>query len=174
MKKRILILTLAMVFLTTGCAKEDGNASQGISTEDTKSENTETEKNDLESDMLTSKWEEYMISVKEQSDAIRNSLETDDTLSQADMNVKSEELYELWDKALNDLWSALKANLSEEEFAKLLTQQRAWIAEKEEKIKEAGKEVEGGSLYPTVIYGEGAKLTEARIYELYEILKKIN
>ena len=71
-------------------------------------------------------------------------------------------------------WIETIGGLFEEEFAKLLTEQRAWIAEKEEKIKEAGKEVEGGSLYPTVIYGEGRKLTEARVYELYEILKKIN
>ena len=34
------------------------------------------------------------------------------------------ELYEIWDAALNTLWTELKDELSEDEFAKLLEEQR--------------------------------------------------
>lgn len=87
------------------------------------------------------------------------------------MNVKSQELYELWDGALNYLWSELKNDLTEEEFEQLLEEQRIWIAEKEKATEEAGKDVEGGSLYALLVYTESAKITEERVYELYELLR---
>lgn len=114
--------------------------------------------------------DEYMASVKEQSDALKYSLEND-MLSQIELNEKANELYELWDGALNYLWGELKSTLPEDEFAKLLEEQRAWIADKEARVAEAGKEVEGGSLYPLVTNTEAAAITEERVYELYEMLK---
>ena len=45
------------------------------------------------------------------------------------------------------------------------------VADKEAAVEEAGKEVEGGSMYPLVVNSEAAKLTEERVYELYEQLK---
>ena len=87
------------------------------------------------------------------------------------MNLKSQELYELWDGALNYLWGELKDSLPEEDFSKLLDEQRIWIVEKEKSVEEAGKEVEGGSIYSMVVNMEAAKITEERVYELYELLK---
>jgi len=110
----------------------------------------------------------YIESIKEQSDTIRASLEND-PLTQAEMNVKSQELYELWDGALNYLWGEVKILSLEEEFEKLLDEQRAWITKKEEKAAEAGKDVEGGSLYPLVVNGEVARITEERVYMLYDL-----
>lgn len=110
----------------------------------------------------------YITSIKEQSDAIRASLRND-PLTQAEMNVKSQELYELWDGALNYLWGEVKILSSEEEFTRLLDEQRLWIAEKEEKIKNVGKDTEGGSLYPLVVNGEAARITEERVYMLYDL-----
>lgn len=112
-----------------------------------------------------------IASVEEQSKSIKTFLEND-ALTQADMNMKSQELYELWDEALNYLWGELKSSLSQEKFEKLLDEQRIWIVEKEKTIKEVGKEVEGGSLYSLIINSEAAKLTEERVYELYELLKE--
>lgn len=51
--------------------------------------------------------ESYMSSLKEQSDAIRYFLENE-AMTQSDMNVKSQELYTLWDDALNYLWGELQ------------------------------------------------------------------
>lgn len=113
---------------------------------------------------------EYLDEMKGKAEEIRNSLQ-EDSLSQGDMNVMAADLYKIWDEVLNQLWSKLKDELSEEEFQVLLEEQRAWIAKKEAEVEEAGKEVEGGSLYPLLTYTTAADLTEERVYELYELLK---
>lgn len=113
---------------------------------------------------------EYMESVKLYAGELRDSLQ-EDNLSQGDMNVMAQELYEMWDSALNRLWGELKEKLPEDEFQVLLEEQRAWIQKKETEVEEAGKDVEGGSLYPLITYTTAADLTEERVYELYEMLK---
>lgn len=113
---------------------------------------------------------EYLGQMEAKAEEIRNSLQGD-FLSQGDMNVMAEDLYKTWDEVLNQLWSKLKGKLSEEEFQVLLEEQRAWITKKEAEVEEAGKEVEGGSLYPLLTYTTAADLTEERVYELYELLK---
>lgn len=136
----------------------------GLNEDSNTTSDTEAEKNDISS------YDDYMASITEQSDILKTSLEQE-TLTQQDMNLKSEKLYELWDDALNYLWGKLKESLPEEEFSKLLNEQRIWIAEKEKNVEEAGKEVEGGSMYSLVVNMEAAKITEERVYELYELLK---
>ena len=111
-----------------------------------------------------------MAFVEEQSDSIKNYLENE-AFTQDDMNVKSKELYDVWDEALNYLWGELKNYLPEEEFAELKDEQRTWITEKESAVEEAGKEFEGGSMYALAVNSEAAAITEERVYELYELLK---
>ena len=114
--------------------------------------------------------EEYLTSIKEQADAIKASLEQDD-LTQANMNLLSEELRALWDKALNHLLDEAKKTLPEAEMEQLTAKQSAWEADMEAAVEAAGKEYEGGSMYALVVNTEAAKLTEARVYELYELQK---
>ena len=113
----------------------------------------------------------YMDSLLEQAELIETSLEQD-LLSQTEMNQKAEELYILWDDALNDLWDKLKLALPEADFAALLDEQLAWIADKEAAVEAAGKDVEGGSIHPLVTNSEAARITEERVYELYDLLKQ--
>ena len=155
MKKGIFILLLACLFCMAGCANTDRDVKSVPPSTDS------TAIHDLDN---------YMASIKEQSDAIRNFLESD-IVTQIEMNEKSLELYELWDEALNYLWDKLKISLPEDEFANLLDEQLVWITEKENASKEAGKEFEGESIYPLVVNSTAAALTEERVYELYEILK---
>jgi len=112
--------------------------------------------------------DEMMAIVEEWAITIRASLEHDD-LNQAEMNEFAKELYDTWDHALNTLWKELKETLPEDEFAKLLEEQRAWITEKERAVEEAGKEYEGGSIYPLIVNMKAAEITEERVYELYEM-----
>ena len=114
--------------------------------------------------------EEYLTSVKEQADAIKASLEQDD-LTQTNMNLLSEELRALWDEALNHLLDEAAKTLSEAEMEKLTAKQSAWEADMEAAVEAAGKEYEGGSMYALVVNTEAAKLIEARVDELYELLK---
>lgn len=155
---------LALVILTagfaTGCADEapDANVNQ---------ENTVTEQNNTVSNEAI---DEYLASVKAQSDAINTSFEND-PLTQTEMNLKSMELAELWDGAMSYMLDALETRLSEDEFAKLEADQLVWAAEKDKTVAAAGAEFEGGSLYSFIVNTEAASLTEKRVDELYEMFK---
>ena len=189
MQKRVLFLTVLCMMLVIGCAKEDkvvetAETKETVVESETKTETqaetkvetkTETQaetkvETQAETAEVKKDYEGYMASVKEQSDAIKYSLENE-PLNQSDLNLKSHELYELWDKALNDLWADIQNILTEDEYDQLLDEQLAWIDAKEKAVEEAGKEVQGGSMYPLVVNSEAAAITEKRVYELYELFK---
>lgn len=170
MKKNIVMLLLTIVFCVTGCAgKEEEKVQVSVTTGEENAAEEYTEQSETSS-YDKSKVDDYMASVEEQSDSIKNFLEYE-AMTQLDMNEKSQELYETWDEALNYLWGELKTILSDTEFENLLEEQRAWISEKETAVEEAGKEVEGGSMYALVVNNRAAELTEARVYELYEMFQ---
>ncbi len=169
MNKCVFPLILATVLFAAGCGNKEDVSPQlhPIPIETTaEAQTTQSDSSDFDT---KSSLKDYLAFVKEQSDSINASLEND-PLTQADMNEKSQALYTLWDDALNNLWGELKSNLPEKEFEKLLNEQRTWITQKENAVKEAGKEFEGGSLYPLIVNGEAARITEERVYELYELL----
>ena len=161
MKKKVITTLLMLGVLTlsmAGCQKEKTE-------EEANTENTMTQDQDSSVD-----YESYMATIEEQSDDIKYALENE-VVTQTEMNEKSQELFELWDGALNYLWGELKNVLPEKEFEELRDEQRTWIAQKEEAVEIAGKEFEGGSLYTMVVNTEAATITEKRVYELYELLK---
>lgn len=164
----LLVLILIIVSLAAGIKNEVFQAPA----EDILHKNTGAAQSALPANDGVSDLTGYMTSVKKQSDDIKTCLEHE-ALTQTDMNQKSAELYELWDDALNLLWSELKLRLPEKEFAALQDEQLIWIAEKEKALEEIGKEFQGGSIYPLIVNGEGAKITEERVCELYELLKQI-
>ena len=114
--------------------------------------------------------EEYVSFIKEQADTIKVSLEQDE-LTQTDMNMKSEELRALWDRTLNLLLDEAKNELAETEMEQLAAEQSAWTADTETAIEAAGKEFEGGSMYALIVNSEAARLTEERVFQLFELLK---
>lgn len=156
MKKSIVILMLVMICFISGCANEAGPAS------------SQARSGPINED---DSWADYMADVEEQSSELSDFL-TNEAETQFDMNMKSKELCELWEDALNRLWSELEDSLPEGAFEKLQDEQRDWLKEKEHAVEEAGKEVEGGSLYPLIVNCEAARITEERVYELYELLKQ--
>lgn len=97
----------------------------------------------------------------------------DPYLTQTDMNIHSYELYLVWDNALNTIWNILKANLDPETMAQLTEEEIVWITEKEAAMEEAGKECEGGSIYPCIVNGVATEYTRARVYVLAEYAKLI-
>lgn len=112
-----------------------------------------------------------MITATEESAALLENSIKNDMLTQTEYNEKTQQLYELWDIALNTLWSSLKQTLDEETMTSLLAKQREWIAEKEQAVAEAGAEYEGGSMQPMVMNQKAAEITQNRVYELMELLE---
>lgn len=165
MKKIVLFLMLALVVLmagfATGCTNNDADV---IVTDDSTAAG-------LDETVNIEAVDEYLASVKAQSDAINTSLEQDATLTQADMNTKAMEQSELWNDAMDYMMDALEKHLSDDEFAKLQNDQLEWTANKDKAVAEAGAEFEGGSLHSFIVGSEDAKLTEERVFELYEMLK---
>ena len=70
--------------------------------------------------------EEDIALLEEWAKTLKDLLENED-LTQAEMNEASSELYATWDSALNILWNELKEDLPDDEFSKLLDEQREWI-----------------------------------------------
>ena len=170
MKRRTILIGMMIALLASGCNnKEEMEVSQGAAVVENMNAESEMKENESDKTLENKEWEDYMASVEAEAGKIEASLE--ESINQLEMNMKSEELYNLWDSALNDLWSEVKNTLSEEEFKTLLEEQRAWIAEKEDAVKEAGKESEGGSIHALIVNMKAAELTEERVYELYELLK---
>lgn len=102
--------------------------------------------------------------------ALEDSIMNDPNLTQADLNEKSQQLYGTWDYILNEIWKVLKRNLNTEDMTSLTEEQLEWIVMKEASMKEAGAEVEGGSMYGLVVSLRGAELTKERVYELMELV----
>ncbi len=114
---------------------------------------------------------EYDVQAKlseaeEKAAALEKKLYEDSSLSQADMNDLSYEIYTVWDDTLNSIWQALNDSLDKDTMDALLEEQRTWITEKEKEVKQTGEAAGGGSLAPLVSNQRAAKLTETRVYEL--------
>lgn len=107
-----------------------------------------------------------LAGIEKKAKRLQNQLQSGD-LTQGEMNQLSAKLYKLWDDELNDIWG----RLDEDTKSELLQEERDWIKEKEKKIKEVGKEWEGGSGQPLAENQEGADLTRDRVYKLADYLR---
>ena len=117
--------------------------------------------------------EAYLTGVKEQSAAIKATLEQE-ALTQTEMNLQSKELADLWDAALAYVLDVAEKQLPESEWSKLTAEQSAWMTEKANAVEAAGKETEGGSMHALIVNVEAAALTEARVLSLAETLSAVN
>lgn len=110
--------------------------------------------------------EEILLAAEEEAIALETELNA--ASDQFRMNEISEQLYQVWDEALNGVWKVLKKNLDKGVMAALTEEERTWIEEKEEAVRKAGEEYAGGSMQALVTNQEAARLTKERVYELKE------
>ncbi len=113
--------------------------------------------------------ENHITSVELWAAELENSV-NNDALTQTEYNEKSQELYEMWDSALNAVWDVLKQTQDAETMNDLTVEEREWIALKEQTVAEAGAEYEGGSMQQMIMNLKAAEMTKARVYELMELL----
>lgn len=92
------------------------------------------------------------------------------SMDQQTMNRTAAEWYKLWDDELNSLWQRLMEKINPARKDNTVYLQKEWIKEKEAKIKEAGREMEGGSAQPYLEACEGMRLTRARCYYIGALL----
>jgi len=86
----------------------------------------------------------------------------------AEMMAASIEEYNRWDEALNEIYDALKSQLSASDMSKLKEEQIQWISDKEKKAEEDGAQFKGGTLEPVIYTSSLAGTTKDRCYELVE------
>ena len=84
----------------------------------------------------------------------------------ASMREAANEEYERWDKALNEIYTELKQQLSGSEMADLKEKQLAWITYRDKSAKEASLKFEGGTMEPLEYVSVLAGVTKGRCYEL--------
>lgn len=92
------------------------------------------------------------------------------SMPQQTMNKNAADWYKLWDDELNSLWERLMEHINPARKDNTVLLQREWIKKKEEKIKKAGSEAEGGTLQPYLEACEGMRLTRARCYYIGSLL----
>ena len=115
--------------------------------------------------------EQSLVYREEEVLVLEDAIMNNPNLTQADLNDNSYRIYQIWDWTLNEIWGILKRNLNEDDMKAITKEQLDWIAMKEASMKDAGVEVEGGSMYGMVVNQRGAKLTRERVYELLEIVE---
>ncbi|MBE5893879.1 MAG: DUF1311 domain-containing protein [Lachnospiraceae bacterium] len=183
MNSKLAIMVAAAALCLSGCGAEPTIPTENSTIEESVSEmaTVESEMATVESEMATVESESANVQIdydvqkvleeaEQEATALQKKLQEDPSLTQADMNMLSMEIYQVWDDVLNDLWKNLKVILDEDTMSDLLVEQRAWIAEKEAEVKQAGEEVGGGSLAPLVANQKAAELTRTRVYELASYL----
>jgi uncharacterized protein YecT (DUF1311 family) len=82
------------------------------------------------------------------------------------------EEYQRWDKALNEIYTELKQQLSASEMADLKEKQLAWITYRDETADEASLEFEGGTMEPLEYTAVLGSVTKDRCYELVKLYMK--
>ena len=102
-----------------------------------------------------------LISARDESGELEQQLQ-DATLSQEERETKAEELYQVWDNELNEVWDALNRLLSPEDMEVLTAEELEWIAWKEEQAALAGAGMAGAL--------RAAELTRERVGVLEEYL----
>lgn len=107
--------------------------------------------------------------VLEDTSSMEQSMDQD-AHSQDQLNETSKAMYEEWDYVLNDLWGVLKRCLDTKQMQTLTQEQRTWIAEKEQKIKETETEYDTDPRQAMLANQGAAHMTKERVQQLMEYL----
>ena len=93
------------------------------------------------------------------------------TITQADINIESRNIFLKWDELLNEIYTYLSDNMDKDDFAALEEDELLWIAEKEAAVEEAAKYWEGGSGESMIRSGTASDYTKERCYYLISIVQ---
>ena len=149
-------------------------ADEYFSEEERSKEKRSSEKQYTENEMYgtedTASVDDRLSSAKYSEKELLKKLEKDD-IEQWEMNEIAAQIYQIWDDELNWIWDEMGARLDASVMGSLQNEQREWLAKRENEMRKAGAEFEGGSMQPTVEYNAGSEMTEKRAYELANYLR---
>jgi uncharacterized protein YecT (DUF1311 family) len=83
-----------------------------------------------------------------------------------DLIEAANEEYKQWDDVLNEIYSVLEQQLSQEDMDKLRVEEIQWINTKESQSKEAADKYKGGTIAPYMAISSQIGSTKDRCYEL--------
>lgn len=92
-------------------------------------------------------------------------------MTQADMNIASEQRYTLWLDTFDKLWSALSQTMDRTALDALTEDQLNWSMEKAAVLGGKREELDGGSLTATVVFGSGREMLAQRCSQLLAYLE---
>ena len=201
MKKRIYLMTIILVFgLFAGCSKEKTESNPLITEnyvpQSIEQINSESSKNNdfalddnIEIDFTYDYTDDIRADVEgvvSGSESLQKELENIEKIiqkytqlseaaqTQGEMNISSQWFYVIWDTELNNLWSRFSDLADQQTKEKFLTEQRNWIAMKEEVIlMSLGTREENGSMYLLLQNTFLEEITKNRAYILANELAKI-
>jgi uncharacterized protein YecT (DUF1311 family) len=86
----------------------------------------------------------------------------------SEMTEAESETYKRWDDALNEIYGALKDQLSRDEMNKLREEQRQWIANRDNTAEAESLEFKGGTMESLQYISTQARLTKERCFKLVQ------
>ncbi|MBD7912141.1 lysozyme inhibitor LprI family protein [Clostridium cibarium] len=183
MKKIIAIIMVMLIALTSVSCGKDKNETKN---EETIAESTESNDNNeaaggkseknsgsdsKETSTNNTKVNGKKSIYKEKLDKIQEGLKDLDSLykgNTVEMKSAANQEYERWDKALNEIYTELKKDLSKSDMSKLEKEELQWIKDKEDKAKKAAAEFKGGTAENLTYTESLVQSTKERCYELVE------
>lgn len=138
------------------------NLEEGGGTEDAETTYSEPQTEQISpAQQVSSQIEE----TEQQVSAIEAEIGENVNMSDEEYKQKLNQLYEIWDKVLNDEWAVLKNTLSSEEMDVLTQEEIEWINNKESTVNSIRNESETDSLI------KATELTRERVYVLLDKLR---
>ncbi len=98
----------------------------------------------------------------------------EDAMTTVEMQECLGQQYQQWDAELNLVYKKIRSKLSVVRKTKLKEAQLAWIVFRDKSAEFEASEEEGGSMYSLVHLSLMASLTEQRVENLREILKRMD
>jgi len=173
MRKWLVLILLACVILS-GCSKsKDGDTStqQPVNTgqEETIQEEASVDEDETAAEGTLDRYIAKLNNIEENLSDLQDLYDEGTTVS---LSAAEEETYKRWDAALNEIYSALKEQLSESEMADLKDKQLDWITHRDETAKKESSAYEGGTMESLQFISTKARVTKERCYELVELYMK--
>ena len=180
-KKIILISLIALSIFMGGCGSKTISNNTSTSkvtsneveqtTNETINQNTEVSQTVNKPDTVEVKEESKKQEYKTKLDNIEiglKSLKEKDAGTTLDMKAAANERLKQWDLALNEIYNALKGQLSASDMKKLQSEETKWMSSRDAKAKKESLEMKGGTMESLIYTSSLQATTKSRCYELVE------